>query len=146
VFGELRKGEVKGMDRSRTLLLALAGVVFLTSTLHIVRHLTQASDIWWTPKGLSTSLSDVADRVEVYVRDERLDDQIRSGRLQLLVGGSPSSLVSSDVRFRFNNWDRVRAREIPALLTSAALLGASCVGLFLATVGWMPARRARPGA
>ena len=134
------------MNRSRTLLLTLAGVVLLTSGLHIVRHLTQASDIWWTPKGLSPSLSDVAGRVEVYVREERLDDHIRSGRLQLLVGTSLTSVTSSDVRFRFNNWDRVRAQEIPALLTSAALLGASCVALLLAILGWMPATKSRSAA
>lgn len=129
------------MDRSRTLLLTLAGVVFLTSGLHVVRHLTRASDIWWTPRGLSPSLGDVADRVEVYVREERLDEHIRSGRLQLLGGASPTTVMASDVRFRFNNWDRVRAREIPALLTSAALLGASCVALLFGIVGGMPARR-----
>jgi hypothetical protein len=136
----------KGMNRSRTLLLTLAGVVLLTSGLHLVRHLTQASDIWWTPKELSPSLSDVAGRVEVYVREERLDDHIRSGRLQLLVGTTPTSVTSSDVRFRFNNWDRVRAQEIPALLTSAALLGASCVALLLAFLGWMPATKSRSAA
>jgi hypothetical protein len=139
-------GEEKGMNPSRNALLTVAGVVLFMSGLHIVTYLTQASDIWWTPKELSPSLSDVAGRVEVYVREERIDDQIRSGRLQLLVGTAPTPVTSSDVRFRFNNWDRVRAQKIPGLLTSAALVGASCVGLLLALLGWMPATKSRSGA
>jgi hypothetical protein len=123
-------------------LLIFGGLVFLTSAQHILRHLTQASDIWWTPKGLSPSLSDTADRVEVYVRDVRLQDQVRSGRLQLVEGASATTLAASDIRFRLNNWDRVRAREIPALVISAVFLGASGVCLLLGILGWIPARKA----
>lgn len=130
------------MNRSRIFWLILAGVVFLTSGLRIVRHLTQPSDIWWTPKGMSPSLNEVADRVEVYVRESPLPEQIRSGRIQLLGGVGSTPVTEFDVRFRFNNWDRIRAREIPVLLTSAALFGASCVMLVLSVLGWMPARPA----
>ena len=134
------------MDRSRTFLLTVAGVVFLTAALHIVRHLTQASEIWWTPKALSFSLNNVADRVEVYVRGERLEEQIRSGRLQLIGVAGPTIVAAADIRFRFNNWDRVRAQEIPALLASAAFLGASGVGLLLGIAGWLSGRKAPPTA
>jgi len=127
-------------------LLVLGGLVFLTSAQHIARHLTQRADIWWTPRGLSPSLSDVADRVEVYVRDVQLQEQVRSGRVQLIGGSGATTVTESDVRFRFNNRDRVRAQEIPALLTSAAFLGASSVCLLLGILGWIPARRAPPTA
>jgi hypothetical protein len=134
------------MDRSRTFLLIFGVVVFLTSAQRIARYMTQASDIWWTPRALSPALSDVADRVEVYVRDVPLQEQVRSGRVQLLGDVSPAMVTESDIRFRFNNWDRVRAQEIPALLTSAAFLGASGVCLLLGVLGWIPARKASPTA
>ena len=134
------------MERSRILMLTIAGLVFLLSALPIIRHLTRASDIWWTPKALTPSLNDVADRVEVYIRGERLDEHIKSGRLQLLGSAGPATVIESDVRFRFNNWDRVRAQGIPVLLAPAALLGASCVGLLLGIAGWTRVRKDRTAA
>jgi hypothetical protein len=134
------------MDRSRTSLLICGGVVFLASAVQIARYMTQPSDIWWTPKALGPSLSDVADRVEVYVRDVQLQEQVRSGRVQLLGDAGPTTVTESDIRFRFNNWDRIRVQEIPALLTAAVFLGASGVCLLLGIVGWMPARKASPSA
>ena len=95
---------------------------------------------------LGPSLSEVGDRVEVYVRGERLDEQVRLGRLQLLERASPTAVAASDIRFRFNTRDRVRAQEIPALLASAGLLGASCVVLLLGVFGGMPTRKAPPTA
>jgi len=132
------------MDRSTTFfLLVFGGVVFVTSAQHIFTTLAQRSDIWWTPKGLSPSLSDVADRVEVYVRDVRLQKQVRSGRLQLIGEAGAVAITESDFRFRFNNWDRVRAQSIPALLTSAVSLGASGACVVFGVLGWMRSRRAQ---
>ena len=131
------------MERWRTLLLTLAGVACLISAIRITGYLTRPSDIWWTPKAMSPSLTEVADRVELYVRGERLDEHIRSGRLQLLGGATATTVVASDIRFRFNNWDRVRAQEIPALLTSAALLGAACVALLFGIFAGVAARKVR---
>ena len=132
------------MDRSRMVLPILAGVVLLISAVHIADYLTKPSDIWWTPRGLSPSLTEAADRVEVYIDDERLDEQIESGRLQLLDGTSPTTITASDVQFRFNNWDHVRAQEVPALLVSAAFFGASCAVLLYGIAGWIRERKAQP--
>lgn len=129
------------MDRSRALLMTIAGVVFLTSALPIVRHLTRAADIWWTPKELGPPLTEVADRVEVYVRDGWLDEHVRAGRLQLVGQAGPTPVTAGEVRFRFNNRDRVRAQEIPGLLVSAALLGAALATLLYGVVGARSARR-----
>ena len=80
----------------------------------------------------------------MYIDDERLDEQIRSGRLQLLDGTSPATITASDVQFRFNNWDHVRAQEVPVLLVSAAFFGASCAVLLLGIAGWIRERKAQP--
>ncbi len=132
------------MNQSRTLLLTLAGVVLLISSLHIAGHVAQASDQWWTPTQLSPSLPDVADRVEVYVRGVRLDEHVKAGRLQLADGTGPATIAASEIRFRFNNWDRVRAQAIPWLLASGAGVGASCAVLLYVLAGWRRARRLPP--
>ena len=45
-----------------------------------------------------------------------------------------SVLATSDIGFRFNNWDRVRAQRIPILLGYAAICGAiSILSLLLVT-------------
>jgi hypothetical protein len=132
------------MERSRTLLLILGGIFFLMSALQIVMFSTQRADIWWTPKALGAPLADVSDRVEVSVRGVALQEHIKAGRLQLLTDAGVAPVTESDTRVRFNNWDRVRAQGIPAVLASAVCLGASGVVLLLGVLGWIPVKRVRP--
>ena len=66
------------MARLRTFMLIFGGVVFLMSALQVVRFLIQPPDIWWTPKALGLPLADTSDRVEVYVRDVALQEQVKA--------------------------------------------------------------------
>lgn len=128
-------------NRSRIYLLAFGGMFFLTSALNLVRFYAQPSDIWWTPRSLSVALADASDRVEIYVREMPLTEQIGAGRIQLLTDGGATAVAGPDVRVRFNNWDRVRAQNLPSLVTTAFGTGASGVFLLLGIFGWIPTRR-----
>jgi hypothetical protein len=118
------------------------GVFFLMSALPIVRFLNQPADIWWTPKALGLPLADTSDRVEVYVRDVALQEHVRAGRVQLLTDGGGTPVRESDMRLRFNNWDRVRAQQIPSLLVAGIGLGASGVFFLFGVLGWGPVKLA----
>ncbi len=122
-------------DHSRTYLLLFGGIFLVMSGLHLLRFFAQPRDIWWTPKGLSVPLADASDRVEVYVRERPLLEQVRTGRIQLVTDAGPTPVALSDVRMRFNNWDRVRAQWLPGLLVAAACAGASGVVLLLGVLG-----------
>jgi hypothetical protein len=132
------------MARLRTFLLIFGGVFFFMSALHLLRFSVQRSDIWWTPIALSLPLAEVADRVEVYVRGVPLQDHIVAGRIQLLTDAGARPVTESDLRLRFNNWDRIRAQKIPSLLAAAVGLGASAVFLLFGLLDWGPPRRVPP--
>ena len=126
--------------RSRIYFLAFGSMIFLLSALQLVTFLAQPSDIWWTPKALSVPLADASDRVEVYVRDASLQDQIGAGRIQLVTDAGAAVVVGSDIRLRFNNWDRVRAQRLPILIGAAFCAGASSVLLLLGILGRVSGR------
>ena len=128
-------------DHSRTYLLLFGGIFLLMSGLYLLRFFAQPSDIWWKQKGLSVPLADAADRVEVYVRAMPLLEQVRAGRIQLVTDVGLTPVVASDVRMRFNNWDRVRAQSLPGVLVAAVCAGASGVFLLSGVLGWSPNRR-----
>jgi len=128
------------MARMRTFLLMFGGIFFLMSALQLVRHFVQPADIWWTPKTLALPLADTSDRVEVYVRDVALAEHVRAGRLQVLGDTGARPVTESDVRLRFNNWDRIRAARIPSLLSAGIVLGAAGVVFLLGVLGWGPPR------
>ena len=54
-----------------------------------------------------------------------------------------ASVTESDVRLRFNNWDRIRAERIPALLGDGIVLGATGTLFLLVLVGWGPGKSVR---
>ena len=126
------------MARMRTFLLMFGGIFFLMSALQLVRYFVQPADIWWTPKALALPLADTSDRVEVYVRDLGLAEYVRAGRLQVLGDTGAGPVTESDVRLRFNNWDRIRAARIPSLLSAGIVLGAAGVVFLLGVLGWGP--------
>jgi len=134
------------MNRPRTFLLIFGGIFFLLSAQHVVRFFARPSDIWWTPKALSFPLTDVSDRVQVYVRELPLQDHVRAGRIRLLIDAEATAVTESDIRLRFNNWDRVRGQSIPSLLTAAVGLGASGVFLLFGVLGWVPTKPEYPRA
>lgn len=132
------------MARLRTFLLIFGGAFFVLSALQIVRFLDQPADIWWTPKVLGLPLADTSDRVEVYVRDVALQEHVRAGRVQLLTDTGATPVTESDMRLRFNNWDRIRAQRIPSLLTAGMGLGASGVFFLFGVLGWGPVKPVHP--
>jgi hypothetical protein len=131
------------MALRRTLMLTFGGVFFLMSALQIAMFFNQPADIWWTPRALSLPLADASDRLEVYVRDVALNEHVKAGRVQLLTGTGAAPVTESDIRLRFNNWDRVRAQRLPFLLGVGMVLGASGVLFLFGVLGWGPARPAR---
>jgi len=132
------------MARLRTFLFIFGGAFFVLSALQIVRFLNQPADIWWTPKALGLPLADASDRVEVYVRDVALQEHVKAGRLQLLTDTGATPVTESDMRLRFNNWDRIRAQRIPSLLTAGIGLGASGVFFLFGVLGWGPVKSVHP--
>jgi hypothetical protein len=132
------------MSFFRKFSLVFGGIFFLMSALQIVRFFNQRVDIWWTPKALSLRLADSSDRVEVYVRDVTLPDHIKAGRVQLLTDAGAAPVTESDMRLRFNNWDRIRAERIPALVGNGIVLGATGVLLLFCVLGWEPIKPQHP--
>ena len=115
--------------------------IFLIPASHLFRFFTQRSDIWWTPKALSVPLLDSSDRVQIYVRGELLREQLKAQRLRVVTDQGPVTLTESDVTLRFNNHDRVRAEQIPTLLSAAGGAGVAGVVLLLTILGrWPPTR------
>jgi hypothetical protein len=108
--------------------------VFLLAALPIIRELARPDDIWWTPRTMLVPLAESANRVEIYAHGRPLAGLLQAGQVQVLEGGGPVTLAPSDVGFRFNNSDHVRAERLPMLLLSAAVCGAIAVfGLLLVT-------------
>lgn len=128
----------------RKYLLIFGGVFFLMSALQLVRFFNQPADIWWTAKALALPLADTSDRVEVYVRGVALQNHVKAGRVQLLTDKGATPVMESDMRLRFNNWDRIRAQRIPSLLSAGVGLGASGVLFLFGVLGWGPAKPEHP--
>lgn len=131
------------MTIARKYLLIFGGVLFLGSALQVLRYFGQPADIWWTPKEMALPLAEASDRVEVYVRDVALPEQLEAGRVQLLTEAGPSRIAKSDVRVRLNNRDRIRAERIPLLIGAGIGLGVSATLMIFGVLGWGPTKRAR---
>jgi hypothetical protein len=130
------------MNMFRKYLLIFGGVFFLMSAVQLARFFGQPSNIWWTPMALGVPLRDSSDRVVVYVRDRALAEHIKAGRLLLQADTGAVPVTESDVRLRFNNWDRVRADRASSIIGVAICLGASGVFFLFGLLGWGPARTA----
>ena len=126
---------------SRISLLVFGGMIFLLSAVHLISFFVQPSDIWWTPKTLSVPLAYASDRVEIYIHEVPLQEQIAAGRIQLVTDAGPTPMAGPDVRLRFNNWDRVRAQKLPILIGAAFCAGASSILLFLGILWRAPGKR-----
>ena len=103
--------------RTTTMILGL----FLIPAIALYRELSKPSDIWWTPPSLMVPLTEAANRVRGYVAGKSLTALVEAGQLRIADGASSSVVAASDVGFRLNNYDRVRAERIPLLLAYAAM-------------------------
>ncbi len=123
--------------------LVIFGACFLLmSSAQLYRFLDQRSDIWWTPHALLVPLAESQDRVEVYARGRPLRGLLEAGQIRVADDGGSAVLMVSEVGFRFNNWDRVRAERIPVVLVHAMTVGAAAVVLVVGLVLRISSRRA----
>jgi hypothetical protein len=123
----------------RYLLLVLPAAFLLISAARLYTFFQERDDIWWTPRAMSIPLEAAHHRVRVYVRGNELDDLVAARQLLFQNDSGTSAVKRQDVGLRFNNWDRVRAERIPALLISAVTVGAAAglllSGLIITLVG-----------
>ncbi len=100
-------------------------ITVCVATTHIAVRLAQSSEHWWTPTELTVPFPNSRDRVVVLLNDQRLGEHLDAGTLRVAgPDGDMRPVTAEDVRFRFNNWDRVRAQRNAHLALSAALLAA----------------------
>jgi hypothetical protein len=126
---------------------AMTVVFFLIPAVALYSELSKRSDIWWTPQSLAVPLTESSDRVRVLVRAKPIGSLLDAGALHVVDEGTTSALTASDIKFRFNNWDRVRAQRLPLLLFYAAFIGAGVLLFFLLVTGrlaYQEERESRP--
>jgi hypothetical protein len=122
--------------------LVLPAVFLLISSARLYSFFHERPDIWWTPRGSQVPLAESHDRVAIYVAGTELDDLVAAGRLRLQRDSVASAVTPSDVNMRFNNWDRVRAQRIPAILIFGITAGAAAALLLAGLIVTLIARRA----
>lgn len=115
------------LPRIRLFFSSLSVVLFFIAAMPLYRELTRPKDIWWTPRTMLVPLAQSQDRVEIYVRGEPV--------------GAP---LQSDIGLRFNNWDRVRAAQLPIMVSSAAACGALLMLLVVVATGRLAYRGEKP--
>ena len=103
--------------------LVVPAGLLLASTLKLIAFFHQRNDIWWTPPSMAAPLSVSGDRAEISARGTDLRALLDAGRVRVSLESGPVVLTAEDVRVRFNNWDRVRAEQIPMLLVYAGTVG-----------------------
>lgn len=113
------------------LIVVLLSIPVLT----IGRELLRRPDIWWTPLDMASSLTGSQDRVEIYAHGRPLTELLAANQLWLRTDTESRPLTAQELRFRFNNADRLRARRLPLLLVDAASCGAGAVLLLLIATG-----------
>ena len=120
--------------RIRLTFAALSLISFVLAAVALYEELSLRSDIWWTPHAMLVPLGKSSDRVEIYARGKPFAALLQAGQLRLADEGGSSTLATSDVGLRFNNWDRVRVERLPLLLAYAAACGVTaCMFLLILT-------------
>ena len=120
--------------RIRLFFATLSLVLFFVAAVPLSGELFLRSDIWWTPQTMLVPLAESKDRVEIYALGKPLATLLQAGQLRVAEDGGLSTLATSDVGLRFNNWDRVRLESLPLLLVYAAGCGVTaCMFLLVLT-------------
>ena|SRR5437870_1172809 len=129
--------------RMRFLFSTMSVTLFLVAAVPLYREWSRRTDIWWTPHAMLVPLAESTDRVEIYARGQPLAALLQAGQVRIAEDGRTSGLMPSDIGLRFNNWDRVRAERLPALLVSAAGCAVAALMFFLVATGRLAYRGER---
>ncbi len=111
-------------------------IVLFTGLGHLLTAFLTPAENWWTPRSLALDLEESRDRVRVLIAGTPLAQHLEAGTLKVAAEGeSPRPVTADEIRFRFNNWDRVRAenyyRAIFTAVYTTAGAAALLVGLLL---------------
>jgi len=118
--------------------LTIIGMIMVFTGLgHLLTAFLASPENRWTPRTLALGLEESADRIRVLVADKPLTGHIQNGTLKVTgEGGAPRPVKAEEIRFRFNNWDRVRAENYYRAIFTASYTTAGAaallVGLLLA--------------
>jgi predicted xylose isomerase-like sugar epimerase len=116
---------------------------FVLGAVPLYRELSRRSDIWWTPRATLVPLAQSSDRVEIYARGRPLVALLEAGQIRIAQEAGASVLTAADVGLRFNNFDHVRAAELPMLLAAAAGCGVAVLMFLLLVTGRLAYRPER---
>ena len=130
--------ETQSMQRAGPSRVALIvpGVVCLAFAVALAVQLSREmrEDFYWTPPELAPTLPEVADRLEILVDGQPLDQALGNGELRRPDGTVPGP---EDVHVRFNDAERVERRQ--AILLTASLTA----GIVLLVIAALPGARGR---
>jgi hypothetical protein len=129
------------MAHLRTFMILFGTAFVLYSMATIVRFYARPTNIWWTPPAFATTLAGASDHARVLLRGVPLEDEVRAGRVALVVGGQATPVTDADLRVRLNNDDRLRVGLLPSLIAAGVSLGAAGMLLLFGLLGWAPPRR-----
>ena len=121
--------------RIRFFFAVMTATLFFIAALPLYRELSRRRDIWWTPPTMAVPLTESSDRVEIYARGRPLAALLEAGQIRIVEDARMNVLAASDVGLRFNNWDRVRAAQLPELLIPAGACGAALLMFILVLSG-----------
>lgn len=118
--------------RSFAILVGL--LVCAAASFRVVQLWDQKADGYWPPKHLAPPVSEVADRIQVFVAGEPIERMLLDEKLLFAGKGGPTPLSPKEVTASVNGYDKARIARIPELMAFSALAGAGfmlfLVGLF----------------
>jgi hypothetical protein len=99
----------------------------------------QPADAFWTQPAYAPTLDAVSDRFAVLVDGEPVLKLVKEQKLLLVVKETPAPVTAERLTVSVNNYDKVRASRIPAMIVFAAVAGGAfilfLVGLFTPLIG-----------
>ncbi len=130
--------------RLRVFYSLLTAALLFIPVVALYSELAKRSDIWWTPPPSALSLTESADRVQVFAEGRLLATLVEQKQVSITDGATSHVLTLQEIRLRLNNWDRVRIQRLPLLLTYAAAIGAGLVVILVTATGRLAYRGERP--
>ena|SRR5713101_5896884 len=121
--------------RIRLIFSSMSVTLLLIAAVPLYRELSKPKDIWWTPPTMLVPLPESQDRAQIYVHGKLLGSLLEAGQLRITEERGATVLQTRDIGVRFNNWDRVRAAQLPMMLGFAVMCGAMLMLLILTATG-----------